>query len=304
MIKIAMLGRSEGNGHPYSWSAIINGGYNEARMKKQPFPMIYEYLSNEPKDNLGIEGAKVTHVWAEDRNDAKDIAACSLIDNVVSSPDDVIGKVDAVIIGEDIGSRHLNLALPFIERNIPIFIDKPLTDNEHDLKIFIKFFEKNSPIMSSSGFSYAKEFENLYKYKLGKITYVNCLMNKSWETYGIHAIAGIYKILGSGVGSIVNLGKKGIETIYLKYKNDSQAVISQIYNAGVSRFDLVGSNGTKIITKFDAFYMFKKQLEDFVNFIRVGKYSYYSSNETIETIKVLISAIESRESGGKKVILT
>ena len=27
-IKLAMLGMNEGNGHPYSWSIIINGKYN------------------------------------------------------------------------------------------------------------------------------------------------------------------------------------------------------------------------------------------------------------------------------------
>jgi hypothetical protein len=83
MIKVAMLGRSEGSGHPYSWSAIINGGYNEERMKNQPFSTIYDYLSKEPKENIGIKGAKVTHVWTEDRKDAADIATASLIDKFI-----------------------------------------------------------------------------------------------------------------------------------------------------------------------------------------------------------------------------
>jgi hypothetical protein len=71
MIKIAILGRSEGNGHPYSWSAIINGEYNEELMRSCPFPVIYQYLSAQPKGNLGIEGARVTHIWAQDRQEAR-----------------------------------------------------------------------------------------------------------------------------------------------------------------------------------------------------------------------------------------
>ena len=64
-----------------------------------------------------------------------------MIDNVLDFKEDVIGKVDAVIIGEDIGAVHLELARPFIDNDIPIFIDKPLTDNEVDLKQFIKYFK-------------------------------------------------------------------------------------------------------------------------------------------------------------------
>ena len=35
MVKIGVIGMSPGNGHPYSWSAIINGDYNEKAMQKQ-----------------------------------------------------------------------------------------------------------------------------------------------------------------------------------------------------------------------------------------------------------------------------
>lgn len=302
MIKIAMLGRSEGNGHPYSWSAIINGGYNEEKMKNQPFPAIYDYLSKEPKENIGIRGARVTHVWTEDRKDAADIAAASLIDNVVDNMEDVIGEVDAVIIGEDVGALHLELAKPFIEKDIPIFIDKPLTDNKADLDQFIKYFKAGKKIMSSSGFSYAKEFENIKEYDLGSIEYVNCLLNKAWSTYGIHSIAGIYSILGGGVESVVNLGREGFDSVHLQYRDKKQAVISQVYTAGLGRFDIIGSRGTKVVMKFDAFYMFKKQLEDFIDFVRTGKYPY-PYEVTVEQIKVVIAGLESRDSKGKRIFI-
>lgn len=31
-IRLAMLGMVEGNGHPFSWSAIVNGTYNAAKL--------------------------------------------------------------------------------------------------------------------------------------------------------------------------------------------------------------------------------------------------------------------------------
>ena len=46
-IRLAMLGMVEGNGHPYSWSAIFNG-YDRAAMAKCPYPTIPDYLNKEP----------------------------------------------------------------------------------------------------------------------------------------------------------------------------------------------------------------------------------------------------------------
>lgn len=294
MIKIAMLGRSEGNGHPYSWSAIINGGYDEEMMKKCPFPIIYDYLSKQPKENLGIPEAKVTHIWAEDKEEAQRIARTSLIENVVDSPEDVIGKVDAVIIGEDVGSRHLSLALPFIKRNIPIFIDKPLTDNEDDLKEFIRFFEEGRPILSSSSYRYAREIEELDREEFGEILFVDGLINKSWEKYGVHCIEGLCQLIGYGIEEVYNLGDEKLNIVHLKYQDGKHAIAKVIYPARISKYDIIGENNTKTILILDSFYMFKKQLQTFVDFVKTGERPY-PFEETIEITKVIIAGIRSRE---------
>ena len=68
-IKLAMLGMVDGNGHPYSWSAIFNG-YNREEMSKCPFAGIPQYLFKQPYGTLSIPGAHVTHVWTDDPEDA------------------------------------------------------------------------------------------------------------------------------------------------------------------------------------------------------------------------------------------
>lgn len=301
-IRLAMLGRSEGNGHPYSWSAIINGGYDEERMRRCPFPVIYEYLSRQPRENLGIRGARVTHVWAESREDAEDIAQTSLIANVVDSPEDVIGAVDAVIIGEDVGSRHLELARPFIQKDIPVFIDKPLTDNEADLKEFIRFFREGKPILSSSSYRYAREIEELDWEALGEVEFTSCLINKSWEKYGIHAVEGLYRIMGCGVEKVCNLGDARANVVHLRYRDGRQAVVNVIYDSRLSKYDIVGSRATLVVPIADSFYMFKRQLTTFVEFVRTRKFPY-PPEETIEMTRVIIAGIRSREEGGRAVSL-
>ena len=45
-INIGLIGYSDGNGHPFSWSAIVNG-FNQKYLNKCPFPIIRDYLSEE-----------------------------------------------------------------------------------------------------------------------------------------------------------------------------------------------------------------------------------------------------------------
>ena len=125
MLKIGVIGLSEGNGHPYSWSAIINGDYNEKEMNNCAYAGIPLYLKAN-RSTLGIEGAKVSHVWTQDRNISEHIAKASLIDNVVDNTEDMIGQVDAVLLARDDPENHKAMAQPFLDADVPLFIDKPL----------------------------------------------------------------------------------------------------------------------------------------------------------------------------------
>src|SRR4051812_22521076 len=98
-ITLAVIGMIEGNGHPYSWSAIVNGFRDEA-MAQCPFPSIPKYLMAN-RAELGIPGVKVTHVWTDDPRAASGVAAAACIDHILARPEDAIGAVDAVLIPTD-----------------------------------------------------------------------------------------------------------------------------------------------------------------------------------------------------------
>ena len=81
-IRIGILGMTEGNAHPFSWSAMING-YDHDEMCKwtnELYPTIPQYLAKQPKETFGIPGVKVTHVCFtgyEERNGRK-LCSCNL----------------------------------------------------------------------------------------------------------------------------------------------------------------------------------------------------------------------------------
>ena len=65
MLKLGIVGMSPGNAHPYSWSAIINGRYDATEITKVGYPGVSAYLDAN-KDTLGMDSARVTHVWTQD----------------------------------------------------------------------------------------------------------------------------------------------------------------------------------------------------------------------------------------------
>ena len=306
-IRLGIIGMTEGNGHPYSWSAIFNG-YNEEEMTSEcPFAGIPVYLNKQPKDTLQITGANVTHIYCDNRADAEHVAACSLINKVVDKPENMIGEIDAVIIATDIGGEHVERARPFVEAGLPIFIDKPLCDNAADLATFKKWIEIDKhPILSSSAMRYQKELMpyRISTRELGNLRLITAPMAKKWETYGIHALEAIYPIVGPGFISIQNTGTKDRNIVHMTHKNGTDIIIGCIngmaYGGAVC---LNGTEGNVTVKGGDTFYAFKSQLQAFVDYLRSGT-PPFPFTETEELMKLVIGGIVSREENNRKIFLS
>lgn len=305
-LRIGILGMTEGNGHPYSWSAMFNG-YDAEEMAKCPFPVIPDYLNKQPKETLGIPGAKITCIcctgYAE-RDEAERIAKAALIPEVLDDPKEMIGKVDAVIVATDDGNEHVERCRPFVEAGIPMFIDKPLVNTEEDLSTFLKWRENGAKFVTSSCMRFCKEFEPYYKnrYELGELMYICSTMAKKYETYGIHALEAMYPLLGEGFISVRNTGTYERSIVHIKHKSGCNVnVILGIGMAG-NGMTLLGSKGTANLVCRDSYYAFKKQLDLFVHWLRTGEEPFPFA-ESVELMKLVIGGLRSREEGGREVFL-
>ncbi|MBE6357489.1 MAG: oxidoreductase [Lentisphaerae bacterium] len=304
-IKIGIIGMTEGNGHPYSWSAMFNKYDQKAMTAECPFPVIPVYLNKEDYDTMGITGAKIEVIYCNDRKDAEHVAKCSLIPNIVDRPEDMIGLVDAVIIATDIGSEHVERAKPFIEAGIPIFIDKPLCDNHKDLEFFKNARAGGAKIISSSSMRYCKEFApylNGHFHEIGQPRLITYSMPKKWETYGIHALEAVYALTGPGFVSIRNTGSERRNIVHLKHKNGFDVIISNIYDCSGAPLTIQGNSGTVSISIKDSYYAFRTQLVKFVEYLRTGIEPVPFAH-TEELMKLVIGGIESREQGGKEILI-
>ncbi|MBI4578594.1 MAG: oxidoreductase [Planctomycetes bacterium] len=308
-IRLGIAGMVEENGHPYSWSAILNG-FDAGEMSKTAYPMIYYYLTAQPKSDFGIPGVHVTHVWCDDRKDAEHLAKASLIPHVVGRPEDMIGKVDAVLIPTDKGYEHVERARPFIDAGLPVYIDKPLADREDHLQQFIRWHGEGKAILSTSMMRYCREFADCRArmHELGGLRLVVLTIAKSWERYGIHALEGVYPLLEPGGWvSVVNTGTPAANIVHVRHASGADVLIPAIDDmfGGFGCLTLHGKTGSLSARFTDAsrFYAFKQQLLGFVDYLRSGV-SPVPFAHIVEIMKIVIAGIRSREEGGRRVMLS
>ena len=304
-IRLAMLGMIAGNGHPYSWSAIING-YNPAEMAKCPYPSIPVYLGRQPFDSMGVPGARVTHVWTDDPTDAPKVAAASLIPHVVSRPEDVIGNVDAVVIATDNGDDHVRRARPFIEAGLPVFIDKPLATNIADLRQFAAWHRAGKVLLSTSGMRYAPEMRltEAQRAHLGELRWITSFTCKTWERYGIHALESVEPLLGVGFTSVQALTDAGGDLMHVTHRSGVRVTIGALHDAygSFGAVHLYGTRGQLALTLTDTYNAFRGQLIAFIDLLRRGTRPLPFA-ETVELMAVLIAGLRSRTQGGRAVPL-
>ena len=300
MLKLGIIGMSEGNGHPYSWAAIINGNFDRKEMATCGFAGIPIYLEAN-SDTLGIDGAQVTHVWTQDRKISEHIARASLIDNVVDKAEEMIGQVDAVLLARDDPENHVAMARPFLDADIPIFIDKPLAITRQDLAYFAEQNEKGKLFMSSSSMRYAGECRTVKTElaSLGELELATVVGKKDWIKYGVHMLEALFALMDDPKAvSVQHVSESGKDIVVIKFDNGLLATVHLFMDITATfQISLFGRDGWRLIDIKNSYAMFKENINEFVRSVRQG-HSRLDFAKTKNIIGTLIGARESLECGG------
>ena len=150
---------------------------------------------------------------------------------LVDKPEDMIGKVDGMLIEAVDGTVHLDRARPFLEKGIPCFVDKPFTCSAADAKKLIDLAASNKTVVfSSSSLRYAPEVvEYVADASHGKV--VGCVAyapaslspiperNAGLYHYGIHGVEVLYTIMGPGCGRVTCTHDTGVDVVTGHWKD-------------------------------------------------------------------------------------
>ena len=270
VIRAGIIGFSEGNGHPFSFSAIVNG-YNPELLKAAGWDGIYNYLERKDPSDFGIPGLSIHSVWTQDPKLSEVIAAACKIPHISSSTEQMLDQVDAVIIARDDWQSHFDLALPFLKSGKHVFIDKPLSLDTAQLRE-LKPYLINAQLMSCAALRYAVELDQFREDCIKELpAFINGSILIDWERYGVHLLDGIFSAIPFNVESVYSTGNTTRSTI-LNCKDNSVITLNCLGNTAktfnISRFSSTSKASYEIDDNFSAF---KRTLSNFHNMITSGE---------------------------------
>lgn len=231
---------------------------------------------------------------------------------ILDDPAQLFGKIDAVLIESVDGGVHVERALPFLEKGIPTYVDKPFTCSLKDAQTLTKLaMERHIPLMSSSSLRYAPEVVaartgatvgNL----IGVTTYgpspLHPTRNPGMFHYGIHPVEMLFTLMGPGCKRITCLSQPSGEVTTGVWADGRVATIRGLRDGSTPYgFTLFGSKGVStqgVSTK----YIYRELLKQVVKMFETRQLPI-DLRETLEIVAFIEAAKSSAEGNGMPVDL-
>jgi virulence factor len=225
---------------------------------------------------------------------------------LVEKPEEMIGKVDAMLIEAVDGSVHLERAKPFLEAGIPCYVDKPFTCSFADAqKIAELSAKKKLPLFSSSSLRFAPELvAYMADAKHGPVLGAFCYgpaslheRNPGLFHYGIHAVEVLYTLMGPGCQTVTCTSDKEADVVTGHWKDGRIATVRGNRKGpgtyGAVAFAEKGTSNIAIGTK----YIYRELLKKVVETYTAGKPPIEIS-VTLEIVAFIEAALKSSQNHG------
>lgn len=161
-------------------------------------------LIHPPHEMTRVTGMTMTHVWDMEQTVAEDFAHRYQVPNIVRTFDEMVGKVDGIIMSGFKGSFWFHkLAEPYLKVGTPIFINRPFAYSIAHARRMIEIARaNNTPVMCGDTHEYAKEV-NIIRKKVEELKPLwGAMSDNSMSDYPSHGIHGLYFLI-AGLGNQV-----------------------------------------------------------------------------------------------------
>lgn len=228
-------------------------------------------------------------------------------------PADLFDRIDAVMIESVDGSVHLERARPFLERGIPMFVDKPFACSLADARALVDLADRtHTPLFSSSSLRYAPEVvaARANPEAIGKILGVHTYgpapthpRNPGLYHYGIHPVEMLYALMGPGCQRVVNLSTPIGEVATGQWSDGRVASVRGIREGQADYgFTLYGQKSVKS-SGVGTQYIYRELLKQVVTMFETRK-PPIDVRETLELVGFIEAANQSGAQGGTPVEIT
>jgi predicted dehydrogenase len=225
----------------------------------------------------------------------------------LESIEDLVSKVDAVLLETNDGRPHLEQVLPVLKAGKPVFIDKPIAASLSDaIAIFEAAKQYKVPVFSCSSLRYTKSAQSLRAGSSGRIlgcdAYSPCELEATHPDlywYGIHGVETLYTVMGPGCDKVSRATSPNSDIVLGAWNDGRLGTFRGMRKGG-------GYGGTvfteKGIQQIGTYEGYRPLLVEIIKFFRTGV-APVSEQETLEIYTFMEAADESKRQGGAPVSL-
>ncbi len=234
---------------------------------------------------------------------------------ICSTVEELADIVDVGMIQGCNWDKHLSYIEPFIERNKPVFIDKPIVGSLNDCKKLMEYSKKGAKILGTSSLRYCDEVVNVQRVMKEKNLlplHLDITVGVDEFNYAIHAIEEMTAIItaqpvSARYLSTARVNGKRLESYFITFENGSTAC----YHNALDQFLLFN---TVVITaggdpsgdfcfSVDNTKIYKPMLEKILDAVEGKQNELATVQMMIDSIKLALACKASKENGGKEIFI-
>lgn len=228
---------------------------------------------------------------------------------MVDSIEELLKKVDVVMLLSIDGRKHLPEARKVFPAGKPVFIDKPMGGTLAETIALFRLAKKHEiPVFTSSSLRFATgTIDARENPKLGRIVgcdqYAPCPLephHPDYFWYGIHGVEPLFTIMGTGCVSVSRTYTEGSDVAVGVWKDGRIGVFRGIRESRRGYGSTIF--GTKGIAPGGGFDGYEPLIVEIIKFFQTGK-APVAESETLEIFAFMEAADESKRRGGKAVTL-
>lgn len=107
----------------------------------------YSKLAN--VDRIAGDRCRAVAIWGQEQARTREVAETGRIETIVDRPEDMLGLVDLVLVVDRHGDLHAEHALPFLERGLPVYVDKPFAVRMEDCERMLAAARRSGALLTS-----------------------------------------------------------------------------------------------------------------------------------------------------------
>lgn len=267
---------------------------------------------NDPAANPVFGGYKVVAAYPRGSNDIKSstdrIPAYTeevrkLGVEIVSSIEELLTKVDVVLLETNDGRLHLEQAKAVMKAGKRIFIDKPIAASLADtIAIFNEAESNHVPVFSSSSLRYITGIQDIAKGSEGRVlgadVYSPATLEKTHPDlfwYGVHGVEMLFTAMGTGCKKVVRTYTDNTDVVTGTWKDNRIGTFRGIRNGKAGYGGTIFTeNGISVLGKYNGY---SELLVEIIKFFQTGVVPVMP-DETIEIFTFMQAAEVSKQRGG------